>query len=25
VQDLLDPLHAFVDAEEAFGRLRRRS
>ena len=24
VQDLLDPLHAFVDAEEAFGRLRRR-
>jgi hypothetical protein len=24
VQDLLDPLHAFVDAEEAFGRLKRR-
>lgn len=22
VQDLLDPLHAFVDAEEAFRRLR---
>ena len=22
VQDLLDPLHAFVEAEEAFGRLR---
>jgi hypothetical protein len=22
VQDLLDPLHAFVDAEEAFSRLR---
>jgi hypothetical protein len=22
VQDLLDPLHAFVDAEAAFGRLR---
>jgi hypothetical protein len=24
VQELLDPLHAFVDAEEAFGRLKRR-
>lgn len=23
VQDLLDPLHAFVDAEEAFAALRR--
>jgi hypothetical protein len=25
VQDLLDPLHAFVDAEEAFRRLRVRA
>lgn len=24
VHDLLEPLHAFVDAEEAFGRLKRR-
>lgn len=24
VQDLLEPLHAFVDAEQAFDRLRRR-